>query len=190
MGDPTEEGKESDDVCELRENCLHAIESLAERCAADMAPHAPRVRSLCLRFMSYDPNYSYDDAEEDAGGDEDGYGDEYGGDEDEYGGYEMDDGDAMDADEDGTWKVRRGALRTLRALLRARPEDVKDYFVSGPEDIMPPSVQLLDRVKEREESVRQDVLQCLRELLRATVVVEGNARVALPAAIAARLGIV
>ena len=54
MGDPTEEGKESDDVCELRENCLHAIESLAERCAADMAPHAPRVRSLCLRFMSYD----------------------------------------------------------------------------------------------------------------------------------------
>lgn len=189
MGSPDEEGQESDEVCELRENCLHAVESLAERCAADMAPHVPRVRSLCLRFMSFDPNYSYEDADDAAGaGDEDEF-DDYG--DDEYGGYEMDDGDGMDADEDGTWKVRRGALRTLRALLRSRPEDVKEYFDgaagSGGQS---PAVQLLDRVKEREESVRQDVLQCLRELLRATVVVEGNARVALPAAIASRLGIV
>lgn len=30
-----------------------------------MSPHVAAVTKLCLKFMTYDPNYNYDDSEED-----------------------------------------------------------------------------------------------------------------------------
>lgn len=34
------------------------------RCPKEMSPHVTTVTKLCLKFMTFDPNYNYDDNEE------------------------------------------------------------------------------------------------------------------------------
>ena len=35
------------------------------RCPKEVYPHVSTVISLCLRYLTYDPNYNYDDEDED-----------------------------------------------------------------------------------------------------------------------------
>lgn len=73
---------------ELREYCIQAFESFvrryhrhqycaspaetlfyqsvsAHRCPKEVYPHVPTVISICLRYLTYDPNYNFDDEDED-----------------------------------------------------------------------------------------------------------------------------
>jgi len=84
--------------------------------------------------MLYDPNYSYEHKQEDV--DMDGWGDEWDAD--------MDIG-AQD-DDDSSWKVRRGAIKVLLAIIHSRPEKLRDLY----ENL---STELVDRFKERDEKI-------------------------------------
>lgn len=35
------------------------------RCPKEVYPHVPTVISICLRYLTYDPNYNFDDEDED-----------------------------------------------------------------------------------------------------------------------------
>lgn len=37
----------------------------AHRCPKEVYPHVPTVISICLRYLTYDPNYNFDDEDED-----------------------------------------------------------------------------------------------------------------------------
>lgn len=76
---------------ELREYCIQAFESFVRRshtfnaenicstcwcrtslicirccrCPKEVYPHVPTVISICLRYLTYDPNYNFDDEDED-----------------------------------------------------------------------------------------------------------------------------
>ncbi|CAG5977970.1 unnamed protein product [Menidia menidia] len=135
---------------ELREYCFQAFEAFLRRCPKEMSPHVATVTQLCLKFMTFDPNYNYDGSEEE---DEDSMDVEDGLDEDSD--------DEYSDDDDMSWKVRRSAIKCLEALISTR----RDLLLSFYSSICP---VLLVRFKEREENVRADVFSAFSALLRQT----------------------
>uniref|UniRef100_UPI0037E85094 cullin-associated NEDD8-dissociated protein 2 n=1 Tax=Semicossyphus pulcher TaxID=241346 RepID=UPI0037E85094 len=135
---------------ELREYCFQAFEAFIRRCPKEMSPHVGTITELCLKFMTFDPNYNYDDEEEEQ---EDSMDIEDGLDEESDEEYSDDD--------DMSWKVRRSSIKCLEALISTR----RDLLLSFYSSICP---ALLARFKEREENVRADVFATFSALLRQT----------------------
>ena len=46
---------------ELVEYSLQAFESFVRRCPKEIAASIRQIMELCLKYISYDPNYNYDD---------------------------------------------------------------------------------------------------------------------------------
>ncbi|KAF3690349.1 Cullin-associated NEDD8-dissociated protein 1 [Channa argus] len=136
---------------ELKEYCFQAFEAFIRRCPKEMSPHVPTVTQLCLKFMTFDPNYNYDAEEEEEEEDS------------------MDVEDVLDEesdeeysdDDDMSWKVRRASIKCLEALIHTR----RDLLLSFYSSICP---ALIARFKEREENVRADVFAAFSTLLRQT----------------------
>jgi hypothetical protein len=74
---------------------------------------------LCLQYITYDPNYNYDDEGEDG---EDGIVMET----EEEG--DDDDNDEYSDDDDMSWKVRRSAAKCLEAVIATRHELLCDFY--------------------------------------------------------------
>ncbi|TKS71422.1 Cullin-associated NEDD8-dissociated protein 1 [Collichthys lucidus] len=132
------------------EICCYSKADDTCRCPKEMSPHVATVTQLCLKFMTFDPNYNYDNDEED---EEDSMDIEDGLDE------ESD--DEYSDDDDMSWKVRRSSIKCLEALISTR----RDLLLSFYSSICP---ALLTRFKEREENVRADVFAAFSTLLRQT----------------------
>ncbi|XP_041671134.1 cullin-associated NEDD8-dissociated protein 2 isoform X2 [Cheilinus undulatus] len=134
---------------ELREYCFQAFEAFIRRCPKEMSPHVSTVTQLCLKFMTFDPNYNYDEEEEDENSMdiEDGLDEES---DDEY-----------SDDDDMSWKVRRSSIKCLEALISTRRDLLLSFYTS----VCP---ALLARFKEREENVRADVFAAFSTLLKQT----------------------
>jgi cullin-associated NEDD8-dissociated protein 1 len=154
---------------ERREACLQALEAAAARCApADVAPHAAALQAAALHFLRYDPNLADDDDTAGGGGDGDaemGAGECADGDGDDVDDDDGDDG-AYSDDEDCSWKVRRAAAKLSGALVAAAsargPDALAALFAPGA--LLP---ALVGRFREREESVRLDVLAVAEQAARA-----------------------
>lgn len=162
---------------ELRESCFMGFESFVLRCPAEVEPHLDNIIQAALAYMSYDPNYSYgdDDEEEDGadggGDDDDACDDDEEEEEDEFD--DDEDDEEEDDDDDESWKVRRSAIRALKAVVEAKKHDpstlwTKSYPVrKGKSTIL--AAGLVQRFKEREENCRVGVIDCFTRLLDVTV---------------------
>ncbi|RUS33043.1 hypothetical protein BC938DRAFT_473352 [Jimgerdemannia flammicorona] len=148
----------TDDDDELRENCLQALESFVLRCPTEMTPYITQIVQLSLEYLKYDPNYA-DDEEEEEGDEGENEAMEQDNDEED----EDEDADDYSDDDDISWKVRRSASKTLSAIIGTRGELLSQLY----HQVAP---ALIGRFKEREESVRVDVLQTFIVLLRQTLV--------------------
>ncbi|XP_041743199.1 cullin-associated NEDD8-dissociated protein 2 isoform X1 [Coregonus clupeaformis] len=136
---------------ELREYCFQAFEAFVRGCPKEMSPHIPTVIKLCLRYITYDPNYNYDvDEDRDESMDT-----EDGGDVDQ----ESD--DEYSDDDDMSWKVRRSSVKCLEAVISTR----RDLLVELYGSVAP---ALLARFKEREENVKTDIFVAFVALLKQT----------------------
>jgi len=51
---------------ELVEYSLQAFESFVRRCPKQISVYIKQIMELCLKYISYDPNYNYDDESDDA----------------------------------------------------------------------------------------------------------------------------
>ena len=49
---------------ELVEYSLQAFESFVRRCPKEISKYIKQIIELCLKFITYDPNYNYDDENE------------------------------------------------------------------------------------------------------------------------------
>jgi hypothetical protein len=150
LGTPTDEMEHEDqgeELDDLRENILHAFESFAMKCPQETAAFEQELVKVCLVYMQYDPNYNYD-----ADSDEE---------EEEYSDDEYSDGEYSD-DDDSSWKVRRAAVKVLRAFMVSRPEFLGTFYDQCAEP-------LVERFKEREDSVKLDVISCIEDMLKATI---------------------
>lgn len=134
---------------ELREFCLQACEAFVQRCPEAIKPHIPSIVDLCLKYITYDPNYNY---EADDG--EPGFQMETEDDDDE-GSEEYSD------DDDMSWKVRRSAAKCLESVISTRQELLEEFYRTL-------SPALISRFKEREENVKSDIFHAYIALLKAT----------------------
>ncbi|KAK1161488.1 cullin-associated NEDD8-dissociated protein 1-like [Acipenser oxyrinchus oxyrinchus] len=142
---------------ELREYCFQAFESFVRRCPKEMSPHIPTVIGLCLKYITYDPNYNYDNDEED----DDNAMDTESGDEED-----VETGDEYSDDDDMSWKVRRSSVKCLEAVVSTRHDMLQDFYKTV-------SPALIARFKEREENVKADIFLAYMALLKQTRPMQG-----------------
>lgn len=91
-------------------------------------------------MIAYDPNFYAGDADD-------------GGSEEDDGEFDDDDEDgaeAYDDDDDSSWKIRRAALKVIAAIVRSYPQRAQDSHRQF-------TLPLVERFKEREETVKLDV---------------------------------
>ena len=139
---------------EVREAALIAIEGFLQACAQDMRVYTKDVLECAIRFLKYEPNVADDDDEDmdEGAADED---DEFELDED----FEEETG--FEDEDDVSWKVRRCSSKALHALIdMLDPNDAAMYGQIAP--------ALISRFKEKEESVRTEVISTLAFLITKT----------------------
>ncbi|CAK9795567.1 Cullin-associated NEDD8-dissociated protein 1 [Anthophora plagiata] len=144
----------NEDDDELREYCLQAFESFVYRCPKEITPHINKIIEICLVYITYDPNYNYDDDMNDISDGEDVMMEvEEDGEEDAE--------DEYSDDDDMSWKVRRAAAKCLEAVVSSRRELLPELY-----KVVSPA--LISRFKEREENVKSDIFHAYIALLRQT----------------------
>jgi len=142
---------------ELKDNSLQCLEALLNRCPKETDKSFDKIQAACLKFISWDPLIiEQDDDQVVAEGDDDGFVAE------DDGGLLLDDSDQAVDDEDTSWKVRKAATRCVASIVKTRPDKLNQVF----EQVLP---VLIKRFKEREESVKLDVMAVVGEILRETV---------------------
>ncbi len=151
MGDVDDEDLHTDSMNEVRENIFQAFESFVLHCPRQITSYLDTLLDVTMIFMKLDPNYVYD-SDDDLNGSSD---DEDSDEDDDY------DMEYDDDDDDSSWKVRRAALKVLLAVISTRPELLSMLYRKYGDVV-------IGRFKEREESVRLYVIECMKELLRVT----------------------
>lgn len=155
---------------ELRESCFMGFESFVLRCPTQVQPHLDKIIQAALAYMSYDPNYSYGNDAEDRVDDNDDDMD-YNDDEDDE--YSEEGDEEEDDDDDESWKVRRSAIRALKAVVECQRHDPSALWTKrfptrrGHSAIV--AMALVNRFKEREENCRVGILECFTRLLAVTI---------------------
>jgi cullin-associated NEDD8-dissociated protein 1 len=158
---------------ELRESCFMGFESFVLRCPTEVEPHLDSIVQAALAYMAYDPNYSYGDDEDDVANNNDEEDDDEAFEEEEEDEFEEDEDAEEDDDDDESWKVRRSAIRALKAVVETKKHDpstlwTKNYPIRKAKTSIVASA-LVSRFKEREENCRVGVIDCFTRLLDVTV---------------------
>lgn len=135
------------DEDELREAAINVFDSFVTRCPKEISPHIKSIQTLCVKYMSHDPNYNYDADLAMEGLDEDGE--------------EEEENDEYSDDDDMSWKVRRAAAKCLESIICTRHDLLTDFYETL-------SSALISRFKEREENVKSDIFRAYIALLKQT----------------------
>ena len=165
-------------------------QSFVAKCPKEVAPFLHQILQVSVGFMKYDPNFAGDDDEgekmeleeewnneNDNGEQDEGNDDEEDGDYEDYG--------AGSDDDDGSWKVRKAAVKVVTAVISfsnstsvaegevvLRTQLLQSWCIDA----------LISRFnKEREENVRLDVLQAFTLLVQATLRIQSKVTVPLNA---------
>jgi cullin-associated NEDD8-dissociated protein 1 len=118
-----------------------------------VTPYIPQLFENSLYLIAYDPNYLYDDNEdEEMEDDGEGWGSDF----------EDEDQERADDDDDTSWKVRRGAIHIIDAVVKTKPDLLKTIVDEH-------ALVLVDRFKERVDDVKCDLLQTFDAILTTTV---------------------
>lgn len=163
----SDEDMESDSESEeLREASLVTIESLLASCPGEMQPYWDETTQSAVRYVKYDPNVVDAEDDEEMSGtqdaqSDDGFTEDPADEDDEYA--DLDNDDAFDDVEDLSWKVRRYSAKVLLTIISLSSAADQDGLIK----IIAPV--LLSRLsKEREDSVRLEVIAATQALVRRT----------------------
>ena len=140
----------NDQLNEISEEALNCLESLIKHCPREISPYIERLLEVSQDRMTYDPIYDYEVGEDDMDVDDDGEG----WDEDD-----LDDEEILD--DDSSWKVRRGSLTLIIAVITTRPEMLRSLYSTL-------SKRLVERFKERENKIKSLVFDAFSILLKTT----------------------
>ncbi|KAF5864859.1 hypothetical protein ETB97_006085 [Aspergillus alliaceus] len=154
---------------ELRETALVTLEALISSCGQQMQPYLQNTVKSALRYLKYDPNVAEMEEDEEMGGTQDDGSEDDGTEEPD-----LDDDEFEDFEEEGgysdiddmSWKVRRCAAKLLYTVIstygRGRALDHSSLY----QQIAPALITRFG--KEREESVKLEVVSTMTALVRKT----------------------
>ena len=151
----------SEEGSDMKESCLQTFEALIRRCPRECEAYSEIIISTALKYLCYDPNYNYDNDDDEAMTSDCGDNDEFEDDDDD----EFND---LSDDDDVSWKVRRASAKVLEALMASKPHTAVQFYNKNRASL------LVSRFKEREESVKDDIFQAFIVLLRQTKVFIGS----------------
>ena len=139
---------------ELAENCLQAFEAIITQCPNEVFPHLNQISSIALKYIEFDPNYTYDyenametEPAADAWEDDTAWNDDIA----EF-------NVASNDDDDSSWKVRRAATRVISAFLSGKDETLVNFFDSI-------CACLVSKFRERVSSVKIEIMLAFRNML-------------------------
>eukprot|EP01097_Dermamoeba_algensis_P003273 TRINITY_DN2306_c0_g1_i1.p1 TRINITY_DN2306_c0_g1~~TRINITY_DN2306_c0_g1_i1.p1 ORF type:complete len:726 (-),score=182.52 TRINITY_DN2306_c0_g1_i1:1438-3615(-) len=137
----------ADEEDEIKEVCLQGLELLLLRCPSQIRSKS-ELLAHASKYMKYE-GYEHEDDEpmEEEGEEEDD-----------------DDDDGVSYDE--TWKVRRGALRCIKAIVTTTNQDQLVSLYNGV------ASALISQFKEKEETVQAELFGCYLELLKRAAEVD------------------
>ncbi|KAN0079170.1 Armadillo-type fold [Elaphomyces granulatus] len=161
---------DSDDAAdELRETALVTLDTLLASCSQEMQPYLMNSINSALRYLRYDPNIAELEEDEEMGGtmdegSEDGATEEPDDGDDEFDDFE-EEGGYSDID-DMSWKVRRCASKMLHTVVSTYGSSrfLEDGILY--QQVAPALISRFG--KEREESVKLEVVATLTALVRKT----------------------
>ncbi|KAE8152902.1 armadillo-type protein [Aspergillus avenaceus] len=153
---------------ELHETALVTLEALISSCSQQMQPYLQNTIKSALRYLKYDPNVAEMEEDEEMGGTQDDGSEDDGTeepdlDDDDFEGFE-EEGGYSDVD-DMSWKVRRCAAKLLYTVISAHgrgPASDDSLY----QQIAPALIARFG--KEREESVKLEVVSTMTALVRKT----------------------
>ena len=161
--DIDEDGVVNQAMEDVKEAALITLEDFLASCSNEMRPFTNEALDAGLRYVVYDPSTALNDEDEEMDETESNDGEE----NDEFG---LEDEDfeedaAMSEGDDSSWKIRRCAAKVLYTIISTRGNG--DLLENGTlyERVAPVLVKCF---KEREESVRLEVLSTLAALVRKT----------------------
>lgn len=145
------------EIDDMREAALASLDNFLSSCTSDMVRFSDDSISATLRFLRYDPNVAIfgEDEEDDDADDVDS---DFDADED----FEEEGG--ADDENELSWKVRRGAAKALHTIISVRSSGLLD----NAEKYDRIAGALIERMKEREDSVRLEILSALSLIIRKT----------------------
>jgi cullin-associated NEDD8-dissociated protein 1 len=136
-----------DEDNELTETALTTLEAIIRKCPLEVNSYLDDLLDTSFTLISYDPNYVYNDEEDEEMKEDDedngGWGDDY-----------SDEGGVPEDDDDTSWKVRRASVAIIDAVIKTRHDKVKQIIHNY-------SSNLVDRVKERIDDVKIEILNTL-----------------------------
>ncbi|EXJ55886.1 hypothetical protein A1O7_08817 [Cladophialophora yegresii CBS 114405] len=154
------------EIEELRETALIALEAMLGSCPNETKSRLAGAIDAALRYLKYDPNVA-DVEDDEMGGTQDNDSDDGitddapDDDDDEYA--ELDDDDAFSDVDDMSWKVRRCAAKALYTIVSGSSSGDRGLLFGK---IAPVLISRL--FKEREDSVRLEVIAATTALIRKT----------------------
>lgn len=154
---------------ELRETALVTLEALISSCGQQMQPYLQSTVKSALRYLKYDPNVAEMEEDEEMGGTQDDGSEDDGTEEPD-----LDDDEFEDFEEEGgysdiddmSWKVRRCAAKLLYTVISTYGRDRTLDHSSLYQQIAPALITRFG--KEREESVKLEVVSTMTALVRKT----------------------
>lgn len=149
-------GGQDQEVDAVREAAFLALEAFVSECPINMRFYTDEVIASGLRYLAYDPNYNDDESDDEM----EEVDDDMGSDD------EFDADDAFDdEDDDPSWKLRRGAVKVLRALIEPKTND--DLLQDGTlyTKVAP---ALVGRFNDRDQNARLEIIETISLLISRT----------------------
>ena len=149
---------------DVKEAALSTLDDFLASCSNEMRPHTEAALGSGLRYVSYDPSLALDEDDEDTSDSLDDVAVDSSLEDEDY----EEEATVSDGD-NSSWKIRRCATKVLYTIISTRGSG--DLLENGTlyEKVAP---VLIRSFKDREESVRLEVLATLTLLIRKTG--EGN----------------
>ena len=137
-------------------HCAKSVLPIYVAICIEFQAYTDIIIATSLKYLCYDPNYSYDNDDDESMLIDTGNTD----DEDEED--EDDEYNDLSDDDDVSWKVRRASAKVLESLVASKPHTAVQFYNENR------AALLVSRFKEREESVKDDIFQTFVVLLRQT----------------------
>jgi len=140
---------------DIKEVCLAVYECSVRKCPKEVSGYLDEILQIALKLLGYDPNYNPDAmVQEDLGDDMNAWG-------------EAEDVQQV-AEDDYSWKVRRGAAKLLMTMIKYRNDKVTVVYNKIIELI-------ISRLHERDETVKCDVLTIFTAMIKGMVMSQDQA---------------